>query len=1353
MNIQSDVAAVARDVDILMTPRRGGALDDELLASCRALAALASQRSGASADNTDMLGPTRAMLLDFVRRRGDDRRAPQLGKKELTTENQIMVVARAIRLWDGVPAPIVARRDEAVHGLPISVAVFKSGRRANGIDKYVKTFAAELIAFANVEAGSEPTRGGSNIAAPENDSGEADPGALSPTWSRIKAMSDRLTADIDGVGSSDNPAETLSGGAYVERTVEASMVDRLRLRVPRPEVVIGEAGDGKTTMLWSLHRKLARDAQPVLISAVWFQPDEHGHRLLTTEMVIAAITGVPDVVVLLDTADLLLHNQVTRDETIALIDRLRDAGVPAVVATRPREAETLPENLGHTTTLGAYNDSELAVAIPKLVGTYCADGRALPPNPVAAVLDARARGVLVDRVCSSPLLLRMLFELAAPDFPGLEIDVTGLYHQYWDQRVIDDLRIRNQTRSNWRSEDLSTEAGMVAITMVAAGRPELPLETVVRRVGEVSTYAARRFDQSSIRVAIEKLCRRGVLNEAGGSVRFLHQTLFEFAAAQGIAERGSERELSRLLERLEGFPDDLFLGAVVEQLLILLATDPLARDAVADAVGRLCAGGNPTLVEIAMLVWAHHPDLPGVTAETMDHAHDHAIARFVRVIPSVRTSASAVIEHLAWVWDEKPALRGKIVDTCAYLVHRDPEIVTTFIEAHDVFADLVANRSEMLRANTSPAVLLDHMLGHRPDYARVAVIDLLSGLASDGKGRGTVARVLRLTAAQWPRVGSAAFLHEIESAIGIIQSDSGDSDAKAVREALAQVIAAHWSTSMHQLALSDQHAVWDQHVAELCESLEHIPVRSRASVPNRTPPARETAVPQTRRSGDQDPVLGARLIAVARLLAEWPSDDPRIDSALRKLFGLQGPAAGRQLARGSVAHLLRVDSPATDRVITILRNLLTGHLPADHQTSEPGPQLWAAITRSCLMDSRIAPARVLEVIEDAEKTVRDPEAFWTRRDMMVALAPAAIAAGHGQAVAIYTRIAEGRAAIDPAAINIFLDNAIERAQLAPGVLGPMMIRLARNVGRSATVRLLTMEEGTRAAVEKDSGLITEWIETLLEGQNNEQGDGARLLLELVKTEVIRPDFDRLLSWFRRLRHPEAKADVLKAAGALALRTDENVRAVAVLRKLITATRYPTPVITLRLDAVVRLPVILDAVRDSLLESLGFLREPDPEDWNLVFTLAFAPRLSGTMQVDMRGMGNLSLYLTHLADTGHCRDACTNLLEVVATLTPMSTRMARRGSNQLRVAIGTIVRTASTEDLNRLINQCASAPEAFATQVIRASVRERYGDSEDSLQRLALHPALTPIVNAAFVDRVRTAGNSTFPEMLHPVPLQ
>ncbi|CPZ28516.1 Uncharacterised protein [Mycobacteroides abscessus] len=207
-----------------------------------------------------------------------------------------------------------------------------------------------------------------------------------------------------------------------------------------------------------------------------------------------------------------------------------------------------------------------------------------------------------------------------------------------------------------------------------------------------------------------------------------------------------------------------------------------------------------------------------------------------------------------------------------------------------------------------------------------------------------------------------------------------------------------------------------------------------------------------------------------------------------------------------------------------------------------------------------------------------------------------------------------------------------------------------------------------------------------------------------------------------------------------------------MRELVVAKRYPTPSIEPQPDTGVKLPVILDAVRDSLLEALGFIGEPDPEEWDLVFALAFAPRLSGRMEVDMTGMGNLSLYLTHLADTGHCRDACSNLLEVVAMLTPMRTRMARHGSNQLRVAIGTVIRTASAEDLNRLIDQCSSAPEAFATQVIRAAVRERYSDSEQSLRRLASHPALTPIVNTAFADRVRTASNSTFPEMLHPVPL-
>lgn len=1357
LSVQPSADEIADDLHKLMTPRHGGVLEEALLASCPSLIALATAyRESRGKRTKDGLGSVRVLLADFAEAHGNDRQDPSQGKKWMSPENQIMVVARAIRLHDSEPAPFEERKKYAIRGMNVSPGIFRSDRSADGIGKYRRTFADHLIAYVrDTRTNSDDERPGAH--------GELDPvvaaepitAATSDAWGRLHLMSDRLADDIDRAAGADRQgALSLSQGAYVERAVEAAILDRVRRKdVTGPEIVIGEAGDGKTTLLWSLHRKLRHDAHPLLLSAVWFQPDDHGNRLLTSDLVIEAVDGAEGSVVLLDTADLLLHNEFTRDETVALIDQLRLQGIPTVVATRPREADTLPGNLGRTTRLGAYDDTELAIAIPKLVNSYCPGDAAAPTDPVAAVKLARARGLVVDRVCSSPLLLHILFELSAPTFPRLEIDVTGLYRQYWERRVVDDLRARPRAPSRSKSRDLSQATGLIGIAMVAAGRPELPVETVVRRSAEASANTGGRVDQSRMSKAVETLCQRGVLIETAGSVRFLHQTLFEFAAAKGIAERGSEREIPRLVGRLKATPDDLFLGAVVEQLLVLLGDDPLARDAVADAVRTLAAAEHPTLVEIAMLVWAHHPALPGIYAGDMDKAHEQAIDRFIRVIPSVHSSPSAVIAHLSWIWEERKGLRQKVVDACAHLAPRSPSDIADFVAEHDLYGELAEHHRVMLRANSSPTVLMEVVLAADPNYAQKAMITVLKKLASDAEGKATIARYLRMSAAQWTTAGSESFLRQIESTVADIQRDSGDSDAKLVREGLAEVIEKHWLQSTRELPLRTQRTIWKRRIRELCQALEDIPLRRRNGHDGDASEARHISESRkSLQSGDQDPVLGARLIAVARLIDALPAGDPIAAYTLGRLFSLRGPAAGRQLARGSIAHLLIADSPATGLVTDILSAKLAGHLPADHQTFQPGPGLWAAVGRSCLMDSRIPSDRVLRVVAAAERSYADADAdgFWTRRDMMLALAPVAIAAGHQGVIQLFTRIAAGQIPLPFTETNIFLDNAVDRASEALEILGPMMIRLARSVDRSATVRVLADNELTRGIVAEGAAFVMEWIEGMLGGADRNQGDGARLLLALVRSGLVEPDFDKLLDWYHRLTHPEAKADVVSAAGAAVLRTATNTRAIAFFQKLIVTTRHPSPTIRAASSKRPLRAVVIDAARDSLLEAFGFAAAPDPLDWDTVFPLAFAPRLSGSKEVDMRGMGNVSLYLTHLADTGHCHEACEYLLEVITTLAPITTRQARRGSNQLRVAIGTIVRMASTEDLKRLLDACDGAPEAFATQVIRAAVRERYGDCQEAIEHLGRIPALAHTVKTVKADRVRTDGVSTFPDMLQPV---
>lgn len=208
-----------------------------------------------------------------------------------------------------------------------------------------------------------------------------------------------------------------------------------------------------------------------------------------------------------------------------------------------------------------------------------------------------------------------------------------------------------------------------------------------------------------------------------------------------------------------------------------------------------------------------------------------------------------------------------------------------------------------------------------------------------------------------------------------------------------------------------------------------------------------------------------------------------------------------------------------------------------------------------------------------------------------------------------------------------------------------------------------------------------------------------------------------------------------------------------MRTIIRATRHPAPRVEPSPGPWLANPVIVDAARDVLLEGFAFQREPSPLDWDTIFTLTFAPRVSGLRAVEMTGAGNLSLYLTHLADAGYAEEASRFLGEVIDALAQLpATRQARLGSNRLRVAVGTIIRKGSRENVNALlakIEMQPPAPSALSVLLIRAAVRERYADTHEIIDRLAEHPHLGHEVIKAQNLRVRVAGRQTFAEVLSP----
>lgn len=204
MSVRPNTDEIAADLHTLMKPRHGGALDDGLLASCLSLVGLAiSHRGSRGKRNPDDLGSTRVLLADFAKAHGSDRPDHSHGKKWMSPENQILVVARAIRLHDGEPVPFEERKKYATRGMNVGPGIFRNDRAADGIDRYCRTFAECLVAYVRDSTlnGNDETLDARSGLKPVVV--EPITAATSDAWKRLQSMSDHLADDIDRAAGAD----------------------------------------------------------------------------------------------------------------------------------------------------------------------------------------------------------------------------------------------------------------------------------------------------------------------------------------------------------------------------------------------------------------------------------------------------------------------------------------------------------------------------------------------------------------------------------------------------------------------------------------------------------------------------------------------------------------------------------------------------------------------------------------------------------------------------------------------------------------------------------------------------------------------------------------------------------------------------------------------------------------------------------------------------------------------------------------------------------------------------------------------------------------------------------------------
>ena len=1141
--------------------------------------------------------------------------------------------------------------------------------------------------------------------------------------SRLLRWSELFAEDLAAlVGVNPSGVDSVSAAAdlYVERECQQRLVDRLLSGESTVEIIVGEAGAGKSSLLWGIWQALSERAyvKTVLISSTWIANTVGEVGIVTVPEIVLAVGELQSetnrTVVLIDTADLLLHSDIARLLAMELIESLARLDVAVALTTRPVEAaQAIPASLGRQTVLGQYSDDELERAVGSLIRRFCPDERI--DDRVGDVRTALARGLPVREVCYSPLLLRMMFELAAPNFPPMaETDVTGLYRRYWEHRVEADLRNMpesEKSQSDDRTRDLSSVAASLGIALLALGTPEPALEAAVKNTQRV-LRAARFTTPVTVTQGIAFLRQRGVLVGEAGRLKFFHQTLFEFAAAVGLILRGNSDETSRLTEHLITNPVDLFAGAVLEQVLILVGDDPFEAVAVSGLIERLIRSQQPTLQDIALAVCAHHPDLRADLAEDLKLVPNAALLRFTRIAPTIAgVDPTRLRTLLREVWGRRDSqCAHAVIDALVRMSYAYPQAVAELFDELDCVDYFLTDGHDSLANPTRLIDLIMAVAPSAPDSARSAALKI--SLALLGGGREHMARLLERIAENWPVLASEQFLRQISAVVRSAQTKK-DARGRSVREALGALLFAYWG--------GIDGKEWGKHADETVRALE---------------------------GSETDLEAGAGLFALAAYLKALPENHAGIDEVLNRIEAMPARAAPRRLTTHFFVPLLISQAPVRRAVAMRLAEMLDSlPTPPNEFVDEAG--MWANVARGVLEDERLVPADVELVVGEMWQ---DTEILWSSRDYLVSVLPIAVRAGLHGAVAFVRRIASEPGLLTPDSQTKFMNESRRHLAYDDDIV-TAVAAIAIERREYGAIATIVAQPSVALVLAADRATLSELVLDAFLGHGKSQRDGAGLWTALQRAGVLTPHVSDIREALGLLTDPIAKSVIVgmipEAVQAKGVEVDEALALLGDLGRFVDG-QMATPVGSGRPTA----PSILDATAAVLLSVVARYQPVEVARWELIPQLCARERLIGSYEREIAGFSDANSYLTRLSEAGQSYLAAQRLVELGRLLEsePFSTKQRRDAANKMNHALQTIVRLTDDQGIEFLLTSISDVTPTLAKFIIRTTSQLHHAVARPLLERAlsaGLASDLASYVATNLRSRGRELGSGLFAELLDP----
>lgn len=1092
----------------------------------------------------------------------------------------------------------------------------------------------------------------------------------------------------------------IDAALYVVRTVEPELLAMLSDTArPWPRAVIGEAGAGKSTLLWSLYRNLAAQPHvvPMLLPATWLLGDTDGEPV---EKLAGALQDLAQAgrspVLLLDTADLLLHDEEARQTLLRLVDTVHTAGFTGVYSTRPQEAALLAHDELRLHQLLPYDDAEIDHAVAALVARYCPGASRV--DVTERVRRATARGLPVADVCRSPLLLRMLFDLSAPAEPELhDMDVTRLFDAYWRRRVIRDARTDTETGLRARATgNLGILAGHIAIGLLASGLPELPGATLRDTTGMA---AGPGHDPARVEEGLEVLTERGVLVHSGDHAGFFHQTMFEFAAAKGLLSRSDPAAISTLTTRTTAHGGDLFVGAVLEQVLILAGTNPLLQAALRDAVQALVASDSEAVQAIGLVAWAHYPALLDTSPGTLRDTGASALERATRILPTIAAKPSGqTISQLMLVWQStnEPRVRTAVLDAFARLALRTPRDVAdalNYLEPLQAFTGTTA--TDAMRRSLLGVL---HTLSSE---ARLLVRSTLVAMLMRHDDRGSIE--LDYLADQWHDIGDDHLLAEVVRAL-----DAYGRPNHTVAAELGRLIAAEW----RRTGIWDESGAWADFLANSLGA----------------------------DGGGVTPEAEATIRAIGSFTVTL-NDEGRIRLAVEALLDARDPHV-RDLVRQTV--LCDILSSGSDAA-AILEEVARTSLATIGYAAQRG----VTDGRQQLLLDLLAQAQVAEGIV-ARLLPRHLETQdWTSDARLLRTAPAAADQGHASARRFLERVRHGPPLLSTGGLDTLFSTRAARNPRSDDVFDALL-SIAVQAGRTADLKEIVGSADRRGGLIDGYGpVLLEHARDLLTGGDESKRRGGAFLAELMTKIDIGMAWPELRAVLDDVGDPNVLVQLIERLWYQTAVDDVSAQ-LDYLGQFIVIDPHAEKPVARPHGRPVEISVAV-ASAWAMLYLLGRSSDAGAADWPTIRTLGLYEVEQRAAFVESRRFLIVSDYLARLGKRNP-RQAGENLIDYLERVAegefyesnPVVWRRELRNAVQHACAYG------DQRIIAPLIATCRTVDNSIAEVVLTAIAERYYADSRQHLQMLG-RADVTAALRSFVLDLVRahdrSFGTRAFPEIL------